>query len=73
MVPNFFTPSTDIYVEDVATSFQRWTYDEVCMAYWPLLGAWAVDEYPDTNCYLTEDVKIENVTYHNGNGTVFSG
>lgn len=72
-MPNFMTPSTDIFVDDVPGTFQRWTYDDLCMACWPDLGAWAVDEYPKAGCYLTEDVHVKNVTYRNSRGTVFSG
>lgn len=67
------TPSSDIFVEDVPASLQRWTYDALCMVCWSMLGAWAVESYPDAEDYLTESVTIRNVTYCNSAGTVFSG
>lgn len=67
------TPSTDIWVEEAPGAVYRWTYDDICLACWPSLGAWAVTDYPDTDSYLTEDVKVKNITYRNGDGTVFSG
>ena len=72
-MPNFFTPSTDIFVDDVPATFQRWTYDDVCIACWPQLGSWAVTDYPAAKHNLTKDVLIRNVTYSNSAGTVFSG
>ena len=30
-------------------------------------------EYPDTGSYLTETVHVKSITYHNGDGSVFSG
>lgn len=72
-MPNFMTPSTDIFVEDVPASFQRWTYDDICVACWPDLGSWAVTDYPTPSQYLTEDVLINNVTYQSGSNTIFSG
>jgi len=71
--PNCMTPSSEIWLDDVPGSFQRWTYEDVCLACWPLLGAWAVGEYPEKDSYLTEDVKVANVTYRGGNGEIFSG
>ena len=71
--PNCMTPSNEIWVEDVPASLYRWNYEDVCLACWPLLGTWAVMEYPETGSYLTEDVHVKNITYQNSNGTVFSG
>ncbi len=71
--PNIMTPSTEIWVEEVPGSVYRWTYEDICLACWPMLGAWAVSDYPDVDSYLTEDVKVKNVTYRNGDGTLFSG
>ena len=71
--PNCMTPSNEIWVDDVPGSLYRWDYEDVCLACWPLLGTWAVIEYPETSSYLTEDVHVKNITYHNSNGTVFSG
>jgi hypothetical protein len=67
------TPSSEIWLDEVPASLYRWNYEDVCLACWPLLGAWAVGEYPEKDCYLTEDVKVANVTYREGNGEIFSG
>lgn len=71
-MPDIFSPSTEIWVDDTPGSLYRWNYEEVCVAYWPLLGTWAVTDYPDKDCFLTEDVKIKDVTY-SSDGHVFSG
>ena len=71
--PNCMTPSSEIWVDEVPGSLYRWNYEDVCLACWPLLGAWAVGEYPEKDSYLTEDVHVKSITYRNGDGTVFSG
>lgn len=71
--PNFMTPSTEIFVDDVPASVQYWIYNDICLACWPLLGAWAVDDFPAPEYNLTENVRIKNITNHNGAGTLFSG
>ena len=71
--PNCMTPSSEIWVDEVPASLYRWNYEDVCLACWPLLGAWAVTDYPDTDSYLTEDVHVKNITYRSGDDSVFSG
>jgi hypothetical protein len=71
--PNCMTPSSEIWLDEVPGTLYRWNYEDVCLACWPLLGAWAVGEYPEKDSYLTEDVKVANVTYREGNGEIFSG
>ena len=71
--PNCMTPSSEIWVDEVPAFLYRWNYEDVCLACWPLLGTWAVIEYPETGSYLTEDVHVKNITYQNGDDTVFSG
>jgi len=71
--PNCMTPSSEIWLDEVPGTLYRWNYEDVCLACWPLLGAWAVTDYPDTDAYLTESVHVKSVTYNNGDGTVFSG
>lgn len=72
-MPDFMMASSPIFVDDVPADMQKWTYGGICVACWPMLGAWAVMEYPDSGNYLTEDVMVRNVTYANGVGIVFSG
>jgi len=72
-IPDFFTPSGSVFVENAASTCYCWTYDDICVACWPLLGAWATTDYPDAKRYLTQDVQIKNVTYHNSKHTVYSG
>ena len=72
-VPDIMTPSSEIWLEEVPGSVYRWTYEDVCLAYWPMLGAWAVTDYPDTDSYLTEDVHVKSITYRSGDDSVFSG
>lgn len=72
-MPDFMTPSTPIFVDDVPGEFQRWTFDDICVACWPSLGSWAVTDYPAAGHYLTEDVLVRSVTYHNSQGTICSG
>lgn len=71
--PDVMTPSSEIWVEDVPAHLYRWDYEEVCLAYWPLLGAWAVTDYPEPDSFLTESVHVRSVTYSSGDGSVFSG
>ena len=71
--PNCMTPSNEIWVDDVPGSLYRWNYEDVCLAVWPMLGAWAVTDYPAQDAYLTESVHVKSVTYSSGDGTVFSG
>ena len=72
-VPDIMTPSSEIWLEDIPAFVYQWTYKDVCLACWPLLGAWAVTDYPDTDSYLTEDVHVKDITYRNGDDSVFSG
>lgn len=72
-MPNFMTPSTPIFVDDMPGELQQWTFDDICVVCWPSLGAWAVTDYPAVGQYLTEDVLIKSVTYHNPQGTIYSG
>ena len=71
--PGCMTPSSEIWVDEVPGSLYRWNYEDVCLACWPLLGAWAVTDYPDTDSYLTEDVHVKSITYRSGDDSVFSG
>ena len=71
--PSCMTPSSEIWVEEVPGSLYRWNYEDVCLVCWPLLGTWAVTDYPDTDSYLTEDVHIKSITYRSGDDSVFSG
>ena len=71
--PNCMTPSSEIWVDEVPASLYRWNYEDVCLVCWPLLGAWAVGEYPEKDSYLTEDVHVKSITYRNGDDSVFSG
>ena len=71
--PNCMTPSSEIWLDEVPASLYRWNYEDVCLVCWPLLGTWAVTDYPDTDSYLTEDMHVKSITYRNGDGTVFSG
>lgn len=71
--PGVMTPSSEIWVDDVPAHLYRWDYEDVCLAVWPMLGAWAVTDYPDTNAYLTESVHVKSITYSSGDGIVFSG
>ena len=71
--PNCMTPSNEIWVDDVPGALYRWNYEDVCLACWPLLGAWAVGEYPEKGSYLTENVHVKSITYRNGDDSVFSG
>ena len=71
--PNCMSPSSEIWVDEVPGSLYRWNYEDVCLVCWPLLGAWAVGEYPEKDSYLTEDVHVKSITYRNGDDSVFSG
>ncbi len=72
-VPNIMTQSDEIWVDDVPAYLNKWNYEEVCLAHWPLLGTWAVTNYPDIDFFLTETVKIKTITYVNSSETIFSG
>lgn len=71
--PNCMTPSSEIWLDEVPGTLYRWNYEDVCLVCWPLLGAWAVGEYPEKDSYLTEDVHVKSITYRNGDDSVFSG
>lgn len=73
ILPNIMTPSTEIWVDEAPGSVYRWTYEDICISCWPMLGAWAVTDYPDVGSYLTEDVNVSRVTYSNSDGTILSG
>lgn len=72
-VPDIMTPSSEIWVDEVPGALYRWNYEDVCLVCWPLLGTWAVTDYPDTDSYLTEDVQVKSITYRSGDDSVFSG
>ena len=72
-VPDIMTPSTEKWVDDVPGSVYQWTFEDVSLVCWPLLGEWAVTDYPAIDSYLTEEVKVKDITYRNSVGTVFSG
>ena len=71
--PSCMTPSSEIWVDEVPGALYRWNYEDVCLVCWPLLGTWAVTDYPDTDSYLTEDVHVKSITYRSGDDSVFSG
>ncbi len=72
-VPKFMTPSSDIWVDDAPGSVVRWDYNDICLSCWPMLGAWAVTDYPEVDSYLTEAVKVKCVTNRNNEGSLISG
>lgn len=70
-MPDFMIPSGEIFVEDVPATVSYFSFGEICVSVWPLLGAWAVMEYPSVNNYLMPDVQIQSITYNHG--SIFSG
>lgn len=71
--PDFMTASPEVFVDDIPASVNKWEYKDVTMACWPMIGAWAVDDFPAVGSYLTEKVTIKSITYKNGKGSIFSG
>ena len=57
--PSVMTPSSEIWVDDVPANVYRWDYEDFCLAVWPMLGAWAVTDYPAQDAYLTESVHVK--------------
>lgn len=71
--PDFMAESPEVFVDDIPASVNKWSYNDVTMACWPMIGAWAVDDFPAIGSYLTEKVTIKNITYKNSKGSIFSG
>ena len=71
--PDFMTESPEVFVDDIPASVNKWVYQDVTMACWPMLGTWAVDNFPAIGSYLTENVTIKSITYKNSKGSIFSG
>ena len=71
--PDFMAPSPEVFVDDIPASVNKWDYRDVTMACWPMIGAWAVEDFPVIGSNLTEKVTIKSITYKNGKGSIFSG
>ena len=70
--PDFFSYS-ESYVDDMPATVEVYSYGPVLLCYWPLIGAWSVDEYPGEGRFVSSTTKIKDVTYkHEGKG-VYSG
>ena len=60
--PDFMTLSTH-YMDDVPGEVEVYSWESVQLAYWPLLGAWAVDSFTESDNWISDITKIANVTY----------
>ena len=72
-VPAIMNSTPEVFVDEIPASVKEWYHGNVSICYWPLLGVWAVDEYPDIGRYVSKSVKISSITYSNKSGSVFSG
>lgn len=72
-VPKYTKPRKEVFDESNLISFRVWAYSNVQLVYIPPMGNWAVDEYPEIGKRVAPDLKIKDITYHNSNGTIFSG
>ena len=70
-----FMRRTDSFVADVPASVKVCNWTDVDLCYWPLIGAWAVDNesFPVKKCYVTASALIDDVTYKAESKGIFSG
>lgn len=62
------------FIEDIPASVETYSYDDIELCYWPLLGFWATltDYYPITGSFVGKNSTIKNITYTSRTG-VYSG
>ncbi len=69
--PDFMKYDT-YFVEDAPGSVEVFSWEDVELAYWPLLGYWAVDFAEEGN-FVTKSTTISNVTYKAISKGIYSG
>lgn len=67
-----FMEYTTYFVGDVPGDVEVFSWEDVELAYWPLLGYWAVDIAEKGN-YITQSTTISNVTYKAESKGIYSG
>ena len=71
-IPSDWYGGNESWVIDVPGEVVTYSKGNELLCYWPLLGAWSVDDYPEPGAYLSETVHIRNITYRSKTG-VYSG
>lgn len=72
-LPDFMNTPTETYVEDVPAEVITYKYDDVELCYWPLLGNWALREFPSEGCYVSSEATIRDITYKQESKGIYSG
>lgn len=72
-LPDFMNTPTETFVEDVPASVITYKYDDVELCYWPLLGNWAVRDFPSEGCYVSSEATIRDITYKQESKGIYSG
>lgn len=72
-LPDFMNAPTETFVEDVPASVITYKYDDVELCYWPLLGNWAVRDFPSEDCYVSSEATIRDITYKQESKGIYSG
>ena len=72
MYPDFMNSSSH-FMDDVPGDVEVYSWQSVQLAYWPLLGYWAVDSFADTGNWVSYNSKVSNVTYKSERLGIYSG
>jgi hypothetical protein len=67
-----FMKYTTYFVEEAPGSVEVFSWENVELAYWPLLGYWAVD-FAEKGTFVTKSATISNVTYKAISKGIYSG
>ena len=70
--PDFMSLSS-YFMEDVPADVEVYSWQTVQLAYWPLLGAWAVDSFAESGNWISNNAQISNVTYKLERKGIYSG
>lgn len=70
--PDFMSLSS-YFMDDVPANVEVYSWQTVQLAYWPLLGAWAVDSFVESGNWISNNAQISNVTYKLERKGIYSG
>jgi len=72
--PKFMRRSEN-FIADIPASVKSFSWKNVDLCYWPLIGAWAVnnESFPSKSCYVTASDQVEDIAYKAESKGIFSG
>ncbi len=70
-----FMRRSESFIADIPASVKSFSWKNVDLCYWPLIGAWAVsnESFPSKSCYVTATDQVEDISYKAESKGIFSG